>query len=362
MDLGSFKALLHYIPGKSLKTHLKARLSQNSNLLLEAIQKNQVTDDEGGYHLLKQKANIRRKSYIRLRERLEEKTLSIFLARDFSRLNRSPYFKKILEGYKKMLISRLLAFFGSTQVACYIGQKSLKIGQKYHIYDMVYFNASTLCQRYSFLGNLKLFQYYAQLNRESRAILEKENEAFLYLSEFNTLFCKKTSLTAQEYDTLQQYVSQCRSLLKQCFTPNLYLYYLRLGYFLDVINLNYKKVISEWEAFETYINREPHLYVEGQYAESNLKKLEAALNLDWLDKGEEFWQNCQNVLKTGKNNWFIAHEYYIFIDKEGLLYNGYEPLKWRQKPSKFQSITGLLTRDLAYYTRLFTICIRGQMG
>ncbi len=313
MKLSSLKTLLKMVPGKYLNHYLVPWLQPKTLQLLTLLLHKDVQTDQEAYEAISKDNTVKKNSYLKLKERLEEKVFTLFLTRDFSKLRSSLYYRKLLEAYRKMLISRLLTFLGIIKPACEIGEKSLKIGQQFHLYDVVYFNSWTLCTRYSFLGDHKRFHHYAQINRDARNILNIENEAFLFFTEYNTLFTKKSYLKETEYQRLRQYLEECRMNLEKSFTHNLYLYYLRLGDFLNMVNRDYRQVIEEWEGFEEYLEKNPHLFVEGQYAEANLKKLEAALNLQWLQYGERFLNNCQKVLKPRETHWFIAQEYYVLL-------------------------------------------------
>lgn len=245
-------------------------------------------------------------AYKKLKTRLKDKLMNALLFVDTSNQSIEYLYKMVITVGKNYSIMKVLLTYGAKNLACEIGEKTLRLCLKYELNDYGLMFSRYLRRQYGFIRhNKQKYKYYNALTIRLEKIFLAESKSEEYYTEISTNYVTKKDLNPQK--ALKKLVAYTEELQKEIPNIDSYKYckdtYQLLTYRYS-LEKNHLKVIETVQEAKAYLKKKK--FSHGVYEFSFNHDLVVAYNaLNQIDKSIQISVLSKDLVAPQTLNWFI---------------------------------------------------------
>ncbi len=281
------------------------------------------------------------------KKRLTDKLSRLVLIIDPDRM---PYHyqKQIFKGYQYMVIARFLRFLNAQGPAKTYSFKAFKLGDRYHLPEILHEASEMLMIFSSLSGSNKNFRYYQYYYEEALYQLQLQNRVKSAYHALELHFVNFSYYSVEIENQLQRALKEADKAYRERPLYGLLLYRTRLYSFYHELNHHFKKVIQHWQTFDAYVKNRPEFNHPDHQGESNFKKMGACLNLRDFQTAQKFADQAFKGIDSTNWNWFyFNHIYLLLLTQTGRYYKANQLIRQVFNNRAFKNLPVIL-RELFF--------------
>jgi hypothetical protein len=293
----------------SINIFNKEELNTKENILFNAITKNGITTDEDACYFVygnKKKGS----TYRQLKFNLRKKLLNTIIFIDTS----GPRFTERRKAYYDLCRMycqySILSNSYNSNISISLGEKTVKKALFYEYYNFVNLISRELIRHFGYeFPSQKKFEYYSQLLKESKEILDAEFLVDEYYVEISRAFFLKKEINLITHkrrlhiidDNLKALQRKIKSLYFNIYASDLII-------FNHIINYQFKEALDYIEEIAAFFEKKPFNTNFWKFILNSNKYL-CFINLEQIDQALIVINENLNSVKKGFHNWFKIKNY-----------------------------------------------------
>ena len=286
---------------------LDTQSDDKSGRLIEGIQKGEFETDSAASLTLYENP-IPTTNYRVLKSSVKTRLLNSLFLLDLTRTNQSTLAKAIYELERQVFWINVLLTLGARFAAIALVEKALDTSDYYEFTFHRVRLLNILRNHYALVGDQKRFEQY---NRKCNVALQElvgEMESNELYQDFGLHFARSAAERPDLITKGRRHLLRLQELMQRVNTHTLKLNYYRLNMLVLQVAQEYEKKITACKEATAYLLTKPHLNSRARIGEFALQELEAHLYARDYSGAEECAKVCSQLIKAGKNNWFVLME------------------------------------------------------
>lgn len=271
-----------------------------------------LTDEELGKLLQMKPGEARFRMF---KSRLRKKLLHAMLGVALPDKYQTPYNDAIVQCVILQYSVRFLLLVGKRSVTVSLAKEGLEKAQTFSLTEFVIFFSRVLRTNASIHGDEHLFDEYRKICSTAIETFHAEDEANA-LSEALTRAHIRSAIYSKELiRTGDNYCKRVNQLRNTYDSFNLNLSYFRLNGQMNFIKQDYQSALTNWVAFENYLNSFTQFDNWGRKVEAMLQQLKCWVYLRQYDHGEKVAKQLAKEIRPTSPSWltFKELEFLLFM-------------------------------------------------